>query len=45
MVTFNSIHNGYRRGELTGNKNGYRYEIRLSSGAFIYLYDDEFHHD
>lgn len=42
MVTFNQLHNGYRRGELTGNKVDYRFEIRLSSGALIYLYDDEF---
>lgn len=45
MVTLISSHRGYTCGELTGKMEGYRYEIRLSSGEFIWRYEDEFERD
>ncbi len=45
MVTLNTPYRGYIRGELTGNKDGLRYVIRLESGLEICLYEDEFERD
>lgn len=41
-IELNEPYKGYTRGVLTGNKDGLRYEIRLTSGLTIYLYEDEF---
>lgn len=45
MVTLITPHRGYTRGQLTGKVDGYRYEIKLSSGEYIWRYDDEFEKD
>jgi hypothetical protein len=44
-VTLKTAYLGYRRGSLTGNKDGYRNEIELASGLLIYLYEDEYEVD
>lgn len=44
QVELNSPWKGYHRGVIVG-KSGYRYEIQLSSGAVIELYEDEFEYD
>lgn len=33
---------GYRTGKLTGGYIDYRYEVELSSGLTIWLFEDEF---
>ena len=45
MVTLSTPHLGYTRGRLTGNMDGFRYEVQIGSGYLIYLYDDEFERD
>jgi len=42
MVTLSTPYLGYTMGTLTGNKDGFRFEIALTSGKIIYLYEDEF---
>jgi hypothetical protein len=43
MVYLKYDYFGYTQGELTGKQlPDYRYEIKLSSGKLIYLWDDEF---
>lgn len=42
MVSFVQAQNGYWVGQLTGNMDCLRYEIELTSGKLIYLYEDEF---
>lgn len=43
QVVFNVTYLGYTGGELTNERDGYRYGIKLSSGLIIYMYHDEFY--
>ena len=42
MVTLITAYRGYTNGDLTGNRDGNHFEIVLSSGARIWVYEDEF---
>jgi hypothetical protein len=42
MVTLITSFKGYSEGELTGRKDGNKFEIRLTSGYTLWLYEDEF---